>query len=84
MSGEELIEKLTRDPVARLRWRVCREFHILPFSKEAQRMTDRQVVFCGAQMVVDRREQDSARGGEGAQNGGFDEARFAQLAEESK
>lgn len=84
MSGEELIDKLARNPVARLRWRVCREFRILPFSKEAQRMTDRQVVFCGAQMVLDRRERDGARGDEGTLNGGFDEARFAQLAGGSK
>lgn len=84
MSGEELIEKLSCDPVARLRWRVCREFHILPFSRAAKRMTDRQVVFCGAQMVLDRRERDGARAGEEARNGGFDKARFARLAEESE
>ncbi len=47
-------------------------------------MTDRQVVFCGAQMVLDRRERDGARAGEEARNGGFDKARFARLAEESE
>lgn len=81
MSGEELIEKLAGDPVARLRWRVCRSFGIFPFSRAARQMTDREVVFCGAQMVLDRREEEATRGLEGARNGSFDEDRFEALAE---
>lgn len=81
MSGGELIEKLADDPVGRLRWRVCRTFGILPFSHAARRMTDREVVFCGTQMVLDRREEGGMRGFEGSQNGGFDADRFEALAE---
>lgn len=81
MSGEELIEKLADDPVGRLRWRVCRAFGILPFSRAARQMTDREAVFCGAQMVLDRREGDGTRSFEGAQNSGFDKFRFEALVE---
>ena len=77
MNGEELIEKLADDPVGRLRWRVCREFRVLPSSLAARRMSDRQVVACGAQMVLDRRGHSLEAG----RNGGFDEKRFAALLE---
>ena len=80
MNGEELIEALAADPIGRLRWRVCREFRILPSSRTARRMSDREVVACGAQMVLDRRGT-RAPAPECADNGAFDETRFASLSE---
>ena len=77
MNGAELIETLANDPLARLRWRVCREFCVLPSSPAARRMSDRQVVECGAQMVLDLRGHSLEAG----RNGGFDEKRFAALLE---
>jgi hypothetical protein len=83
LNCEELIEKLADDPLARLRWRVCREFEILPCSREAKRMSDRDVVLCGAQLVLDRREL-RGRAVEGEQNSSFDEERFAALSEDAE
>ena len=42
-------------------------------------MSDRDVVLCGAQLVLDRREL-RGRAVEGEQNSSFDEERFAALA----
>ena len=81
MNSEELITKLSADPVGRLRWRVCREFGVLPSSRAARALSDRQVVFCGAQMVLDRRGRAGRAGEECASNGSFDPARFRALAE---
>lgn len=81
MNGEELLERLAGDPVGRLRWRVCREFRVLPCSRTARRMSDREAVAYGAQMVLDRREKSGGAGFETARNGDFDEKRFAALSE---
>lgn len=83
MNSEELIEKLAADPLGRLRWRVCREFGIFPGSRAARRMSDREVVRFGAQMVLDRRGNRPGDA-ETGRNGGFDPARFAALREAAK
>lgn len=81
MNGAELIETLANDPLARLRWRVCREFCVLPSSPAARRMSDRQVVECGAQMVLDLRARTCPPAVERASNEGFDKERFDALSE---
>ena len=80
MNSEELIEALAADPIGRLRWRVCREFGIFPASRAARRLSDRDAVLCGAQLVLDRRE-NAGTPAETGRNGGFDEERFRALAE---
>lgn len=81
MNSEKLMDALAADPLGRLRWRVCREFRVLPSSHAARRMNDRQVVACGAQMVLDRRECRGETRRETARNSSFDEKRFAALSE---
>lgn len=43
-------------PIDRLRWRVLREFGVLPSSAQAQRMTDGDVLFCAAAMGTEHQD----------------------------
>lgn len=83
MTAEEVIRFLEGDAVQRLKWIVLREFGILPGSKQARELKDKDFVICGANMVLDGRLR--SRGGcvEGARNVCFDEKRFSELLEGS-
>ena len=54
MTSEELMIKLSADPMERLRWRVLREFHVLPSSDEARKMSDDDCIRFAAHMLIDK------------------------------
>lgn len=76
MISEQLIESLSGDSMARLRWRVMRALGIAPCSAAARSMTDSECLTYAAHMVLDMR-QDRAK----TENPAFDMARFAALRE---
>ena len=78
---EELLDRLEKSPVERLRWRVLRCFRILPGSRAAKRLSDEDVLVCGAHMVLDSRRHPAAEkiGAEASLNGSFDLVRFSEL-----
>lgn len=78
MTAEELIKSVEGDSMARLRWLVLKEFGVLPGSKRAGELSDRDCLLCAAQMVIDRRERQGERAEQG-ENPGFDEGRFCKM-----
>lgn len=54
MTGEELINTLSADPMERLRWTVLRAFNVLPCSEAAKQMTDDDCMRFAAHMVIDK------------------------------
>ncbi|NLH01873.1 MAG: hypothetical protein GX488_08275 [Clostridiales bacterium] len=81
MTAEDLISQLENDYIQRLKWFVLREFKVLPCSDDAKKLSDEDVIMCGAHMVLDRRMCSDVSECESSQNGSFDEARFARLSE---
>ena len=81
---EELLSRLEKSPVERLRWRVLRYFSVLPGSKAAKKLSDEDVLFCGAHMVLDSRRHPAAgkNKAEASFNGAFDSERFSELGGE--
>lgn len=75
MTAQELCQRLEASTVERLRWKVLREFGVLPCSARAQEMTDVQALIFGAHMLLDLWEDR----GEDAHNPGFDSEHFAAL-----
>lgn len=84
MRTQKLLESLEGDCVERLRWLVLKEFGVLPGSKRAGALSDRDCIRCAAHMVLDRRERTRERGFEGAVNTGFEQRRFEALGGERK
>lgn len=78
MMTERLLEALAGDARERLRWMVLREFGVLPGSRQAEALTDRELLRCAGHMVLDRRRQER-RGGEDGDNPAFDTARYEAL-----
>jgi hypothetical protein len=77
MTGE-LLQKLSRDGGARLKWQVCRTLGIAPGSLTYRLMSRRRVIEYACQMVLDM-------GAESAQTGeSFDMGRFLRLKEGAK
>lgn len=54
MTSEELMSTLSADPMERLRWRVLREFNVLPSSEEARKMSDDDCIRFAAHMLIDK------------------------------
>lgn len=83
MTAEEIIARLEGDYIARLRWLVLKEFGVLPGSKRAGELSDRELIRCGAQMVLDKRAAREAGTACGADESGinlaFDNRRFFEL-----
>ena len=48
---------LEGSPYARLRWRVLRSFGVLPTEERAQKMTDRDYLWCALNLALDREEE---------------------------
>lgn len=59
MTSEELMSTLSADPMERLRWRVLREFNVLPSSEEARKMSDDDCIRFAAHMLIDKNGIDS-------------------------
>ena len=75
---ERLLEALSRDSMARLRWLVCRRLDIPAGSLRERLMSRRRVLAYACQMVL-----DGASPGPEA-NGGFDMERFQALRRDGK
>ena len=54
MTVDELMIKLSSDPMERLRWRVLREFKLLPSSDEARKMSDEDCIRFAVHMLIDK------------------------------
>lgn len=74
----EMLAGLEAAPFERLKWQVCRAFHMLPGEARARAMRDEDYLFCALQLWMDSRER---RPRPAAENESFDQARFAVLKE---
>lgn len=77
---DAVLRMLETHPLERLKWRVCKEFGVLPGSETARQLTDYDYICCGANLLLDQRKEmaetaDSAE----EENPNFDAARFAAL-----
>lgn len=56
--GDRVAKKsLKHAPAERLRWRVLKEFGVLPGEGRAKRMTDREFLYCTLQLWLDEEEK---------------------------
>lgn len=51
------MQALSQEDYERLKWRVLRAFGVLPGEARARRMTDRDYLYCAAQMMLDEQEK---------------------------
>lgn len=79
MTLEELLRELEARPIERLRWRVLREFGVLPGTVVARELSDLECLICGAHMVLDGRRAGADSPLEAAVNESFDQERFKGL-----
>ncbi|MEA4946659.1 MAG: hypothetical protein VB058_03740 [Oscillospiraceae bacterium] len=76
MTAARLIAAAPGGPMERLRFRVLREFCVLPGSRAARKMTDRQCLRIAAMLAAERLGGTALPEEE---NAAFDEARFLKL-----
>lgn len=50
---QRMLQELADDPLGRLRWRVLREFGVLPGSQLDQELSDADCLYCGLHMALD-------------------------------
>ena len=50
-------QALGQEDYERLKWRVLKRFGVLPSEMRARRMTDREYLYCAAQMLLDEQEK---------------------------
>ena len=81
MTADDIIQQLERDYLERLKWLVLREFRILPGSKAADEISDKDFILCGAHMVLDHKMRSESGDSERGRNSSFDEERFSVLSE---
>lgn len=74
---DSLLSSLSADSLGRLRWRVLREFGVLPGSRPARKLSDAQVVFCGLNLLLDQTAANIEPPPDF--NPAFDDSRFANL-----
>lgn len=81
---DEILHMLAEHPMERLKWRVCREFGVLPGSYLTAELTEYDYVCCGANLLLDKRmrEQNSVAATADV-NPQFDSMRFAALRNRS-
>lgn len=56
-NAQMLKEQLRNAPQERFRWRVLREFGVLPTQAQARRMREGDYLYCAAQMMLDEEEK---------------------------
>lgn len=56
-NAKKAMQALSQEDYERLKWRVLRAFGVLPGEARARRMTDREYLYCAAQMMLDEREK---------------------------
>ena len=77
---DEILYMLAEHPMERLKWRVCREFGVLPGSTAASQLTEYDYVCCGANLLLDKRMREQSSVTETTDvNPQFDPMRFAAL-----
>ncbi|MGI6014581.1 MAG: hypothetical protein ACOX7K_09980 [Oscillospiraceae bacterium] len=83
---DEILQMLAAHPMERLKWRICREFGVLPGSEMALQPTDYDYICCGANLLLDKRMHTRNSILENAEdcNPHFDSARFAALQNRSR
>lgn len=64
MTALELVSALEARPMERLRFRVLREFSVLPLSRQGRKMTDGQCLLYAAHMVLNLGGEDEGERGE--------------------
>ena len=77
MTPRALLAALEPRAMERLRFRVLREFSVLPLSRQGRKMTDEQCLLYAAHMILSRAGGLSSQP-EGT-NPGFDRMRFDEL-----
>lgn len=56
-NAQRVKQELAGTPHERLRWRILREFGVLPWEARARRMRERDYLYCAAQMMLDEEEK---------------------------
>ena len=56
-NAKKAMQALEQEDYERLKWRVLRAFGVLPGEARARRMTDREYLYCAAQMMLDEQEK---------------------------
>ena len=56
-NAKKAMQALSQEDYERLKWRVLRAFGVLPGEARARRMTDREYLYCAAQMMLDEQEK---------------------------
>lgn len=56
-NAKTAMQALEREEYERLKWRVLKQFGVLPGEARARRMTDRDYLYCAAQLMLDEREK---------------------------
>ena len=79
MTAARLIAAAPGGPMERLRFRVLREFCVLPGSRAARKMTDRQCLRIAAMLAAERLGGTAQPEEAEEENAAFDEARFIKL-----
>ena len=70
----EKMAKAAENPRSRLRWLVLSRFGIVPFSPPGRRISDREIMLCAMNLLMDRNS-----GGGAEFNPDFDRERFERL-----
>ena len=56
-NAKKAMQALSQEDYERLKWRVLKQFGVLPGEARARRMTDRDYLYCAAQLMLDEREK---------------------------
>ncbi len=56
-NAERMKTALAQTPQERLRWRILREFGVLPWEARARALRERDYLYCAAQMMLDEEEK---------------------------
>ena len=56
-NAQKAMQALSQEDYERLKWRVLKQFGVLPGEARARRMTDRDYLYCAAQLMLDEREK---------------------------
>ena len=55
--AQQAVKALEQEPYERVKWRVLRAFGVLPSEARARQMTDRDYLYCAAQMMLDEEQK---------------------------
>lgn len=56
-NAQKAMQALSQEDYERLKWRVLKRFGVLPSELRARRMTDREYLYCAAQLLLDEQEK---------------------------